>query len=215
LVGGDGLANAGAVVAITSAPLARIAANLRFIFHLLPENWLPFVSFKRGRAHDVSAFLSGPLDPEREHGYQTAPSYPVPGTSLAQRHTRVYPRLERALEGRSIAMEGGERFVERGPLTLRISDDVGSVLRVEAMGELDLSNAQALDKELERAMETSAERIIVDLSGLEFIDSTGIAALGRIETHHGTERFGLIRAPEQVQRVIALTGLERALPFLD
>jgi anti-sigma B factor antagonist len=112
-------------------------------------------------------------------------------------------------------MEGGKRLIERGPLTLRISDDVGSVLRIEALGELDLSNAQALDKELERAMETSAERIIVDLSGLEFIDSTGIAALGRIETHHGTERFGLIRAPERVQRVIALTGLERALPFLD
>jgi hypothetical protein len=56
LVGGDGLANAGAVVAITSAPLARIAANLRFIFHLLPEDWLPFLSFKPGRAHDVNPF---------------------------------------------------------------------------------------------------------------------------------------------------------------
>jgi anti-anti-sigma factor len=59
-----------------------------------------------------------------------------------------------------------------------------------------------------------AERIIVDLSGLQFIDSIGMAALGRIETHYATERFGLIRAPEQVQRAIALTGLKRALPFL-
>jgi anti-sigma B factor antagonist len=112
-------------------------------------------------------------------------------------------------------MEDGERLIERGPLTLRISDGVGSVLRIEARGELDLSNAQALDKELERAMEARAERIIVDLSGLEFIDSTGIAALGRIETHYVTERFGLIRAPQQVQRVIALTGLEQVLPFVD
>jgi len=64
-------------------------------------------------------------------------------------------------------------------------------------------------------MQERAERIIIDLSGLQFIDSTGLAALGRIETHYLTERFVLIRAPARVQRVIALTGLERALPFLD
>jgi anti-sigma B factor antagonist len=141
--------------------------------------------------------------------------YLFSGISLARGPTRVYARPPRAREGRSIATEGGDRLVERGPLTLRISDGAGSVLRIEAHGELDLSNAQALDKELERAMQERAERIIIDLSGLQFIDSTGLAALGRIETHYLTERFVLIRAPARVQRVIALTGLERALPFLD
>jgi anti-anti-sigma factor len=112
-------------------------------------------------------------------------------------------------------MEGGGKLVERGPLTLRISEDGGSVLLIEAMGDLDMSNAQALDLELKRATETRVERIVVDLSGLQFIDSIGMATLGRIESHYGTERFALIRAPEQVQRVIALTGLDRALPFID
>jgi anti-anti-sigma factor len=112
-------------------------------------------------------------------------------------------------------MESGDRLVERGPLTFRISDDAGGASRIEARGELDVSNAKALDLELERAMEARAERIIIDLAGLDFIDSTGVAALRRIETHYVTERFGLIRGPERVQRVIALTGLERALPFLD
>jgi anti-sigma B factor antagonist len=111
-------------------------------------------------------------------------------------------------------MEGPGRLVERGPLTLRISN-APTVTRIEARGELDLSNAQALDIELDRAMDARAERVIVDLSGLEFIDSTGMAALGRIETHYVRERFALIRAPESVQRVIALFGLERALPFVD
>ena len=109
----------------------------------------------------------------------------------------------------------GHRLVERGPLTLRISDDSQSVLRIEALGDLDISNAQMLDVELERAAESTAERIIVDLSGLRFIDSIGIAALGRIETHYETARFGLVRGPQQVQRAIALTGLEGMLPFLD
>jgi anti-sigma B factor antagonist len=113
-----------------------------------------------------------------------------------------------------MTMQGGGRLVERGPLTLRISDDAASGLRIAARGELDMSNAQALDVELERAIDTSAERIIVDLSGLKFIDSIGMATLGRIETHYGTERFGLIRAPQQVHRAIALTGLGWVLPFL-
>jgi hypothetical protein len=42
-----------------------------------------------------------------------------------------------------------------------------------------------------------------------------MAALGRIQTHYATERFRLVRAPEQVQRAIALTGLTQVLPFLD
>jgi anti-anti-sigma factor len=112
-------------------------------------------------------------------------------------------------------MEGGSRLVERGPLTLRISRDGGTVLTIEASGDLEMSNAQALDIELERATATDVTRIIVDLSRLQFIDSIGMAALGRIESHYDIERFGLIRAPQQVQRVIALTGLERVLPFQD
>lgn len=111
-------------------------------------------------------------------------------------------------------MDGG-RVVERGPLALWISDEAGGAVRIEARGELDISNAQALDVELERASQSEVERIIVDLSRLEFIDSIGMASLGRIETHYGTERFALLRAPEHVQRAIALTGLTQVLPFLD
>ena len=119
------------------------------------------------------------------------------------------------MEGGDRLVERGDRLVERGPLTLRVSEDAGSVLLIEARGDLDMSNAQALDLELKRATESRVERIIVDLSGLEFIDSIGMATLGRIESHYGIERFRLIRAPDQVQRVIALTGLERVLPFID
>jgi anti-anti-sigma factor len=111
-------------------------------------------------------------------------------------------------------VEGGGRLVERGPLTLRISGDGRSLLRIEARGELDISNAQALDLELERASQSKVEQVIVDLSGLRFIDSIGMAALGRIETHYRTELFGIVRGPEHVQRAIALTGLAQVLPFL-
>jgi polysaccharide deacetylase family protein (PEP-CTERM system associated) len=107
-------------------------------------------------------------------------------------------------------VERGARLVERGPLTLRISGDAGGVLRIEARGDLDVSSTEALDVEFERASRTEVEAIIVDLSGIRSIDSIGMAALGRIETHYGTARFGLVGAPERVERAITLTALEQS-----
>jgi anti-sigma B factor antagonist len=112
-------------------------------------------------------------------------------------------------------VEGEERAIERGPLTLRVRGEGERGLRLEIRGDLDLSNAEALEVELRRAVETDAERIVVDLSGLDYVDSTGMAVLTRIKTEYGTDRFTLVRAPEQVQRVLALAGLEQALPFVD
>lgn len=39
--------------------------------------------------------------------------------------------------------------------------------------------------------------------------------MGRIEAHYATERLSLVKAPEQAQRAIALSGSSGALPFLD
>jgi anti-sigma B factor antagonist len=112
-------------------------------------------------------------------------------------------------------MEAEERVIERGPLTLRIRPEGDRGIRIEAAGDLDLSNAEALDVELARAVETDAERIVLDLSGLDYLDSTGMGVLAKIKTGYGTERFALVRASERVQRVLALTGLDEALPFVD
>ena len=82
------------------------------------------------------------------------------------------------------------------------------------VGELDLANAETLAAELEQ---TTEGELVLDLSELEFIDSTGIALL--VAAHRrlnsgDSDRFRLIASESTaVQRVMALTGLDAELPF--
>jgi anti-anti-sigma factor len=110
--------------------------------------------------------------------------------------------------------EGQPRSIERGPLTVRVRRDVVTV-RIELDGELDMSSSGALEHELDRAAASDAGRIIIDLSGLNYIDSTGIGALARIPRYEQPERFRLLRAPQHVQRVLELAGLDEAVEFGD
>ncbi|HUR87275.1 MAG TPA: STAS domain-containing protein [Solirubrobacteraceae bacterium] len=94
-------------------------------------------------------------------------------------------------------------------------DDDGHVIRL--FGELDIASAEMLERELERVEATDAPRIVVDLSGLTFMDSTGIRLL--LTTHKrqqdGADRLRLRRGPDSVHRVFELSGVVEILPFAD
>jgi anti-sigma B factor antagonist len=85
-------------------------------------------------------------------------------------------------------------------------------------GELDASNARDLEDEVRRWVQVGgARRTVIDLRGLADIDSTGLAVLLRI-AHRARElghSLGLRRPAGQVGRMIALAGLDEALPFID
>jgi anti-anti-sigma factor len=107
--------------------------------------------------------------------------------------------------------------IQDGTLTVRRLPEA-STCRIELAGELDLSNCKCLAGEIEKAERDGAEEIALDLTELEFIDSTGIALL--VSAHHrlndGAERLRLIgRGGPEVQRVLSLTGLDAALPFVE
>jgi anti-sigma B factor antagonist len=84
-------------------------------------------------------------------------------------------------------------------------------------GELDLASTPALEEELEHAFGLQPEIVILDLRGLEFMDSTGLSLL--IKAHRSAERSGkrlcLIKGPPQVQRLLTLTGVQERLTVLD
>lgn len=84
-------------------------------------------------------------------------------------------------------------------------------------GELDLASAPAVQRELERVEASDAAAIVVDLSGLTFMDSTGVRLLltASARSRLDAERLLLLRGPVAVQRVLELTGVERLLPFRD
>ncbi len=88
---------------------------------------------------------------------------------------------------------------------------------IEAFGELDLAGAPELQEVIERAEATDARRIVLDLSGLEFIDSTGISLLIRAarRSSMNANRLRLLRGAGQVERVMTLCRLHERLPFAD
>lgn len=108
-------------------------------------------------------------------------------------------------------------WLEKGPFSIRTEREPEDLYVVELDGEFDLSAAELAMPELERVQESDVKEIIVDLSGLEFIDSTGLSTLCQIyrREREGENRVILLRAGGLVQRVFELTGLSETLPFAD
>ena len=80
---------------------------------------------------------------------------------------------------------------------------------VELIGEIDISNAERLGTRLERLIDADAKPLVVDLTKLEFMDSTGIAMLLRAAARAGTIE---VRNPSHVvRRIIECTGLADVL----
>jgi anti-sigma B factor antagonist len=108
-----------------------------------------------------------------------------------------------------------ERARNLGSLVLRSERD-GDRHVIELLGELDIAGASRMEEELLRVESTDAASIVVDLRGLEFIDSTGIRLL--VMAAHPSragDRFALLRGPAQVHRVFEITDLASRLPFTD
>lgn len=88
---------------------------------------------------------------------------------------------------------------------------------VEAKGDIELHNAPRLREELRPICETDKVRCVIDLSGVPFIDSTGVGvlvgALKRAREHGGT--LTLACPQPRVRRVFEITGLLTALPIFD
>jgi anti-sigma B factor antagonist len=89
------------------------------------------------------------------------------------------------------------------------------VLRLD--GELDLASVPSLERAVQDATFERAAEIVLDLRGLEFIDSTGLRAI-LLQDKRSTERgqtFALVRGSEQVQRLMRMTGLDEHLKIID
>lgn len=84
-------------------------------------------------------------------------------------------------------------------------------------GELDLASAPMLERELREAEALGPSRLVIDLGGLAFMDSTGLQALlrARERANNNRHQLSLRRAPHQVQRVFELTKTVDAFTFED
>jgi stage II sporulation protein AA (anti-sigma F factor antagonist) len=95
----------------------------------------------------------------------------------------------------------------------RTNDDRGAILALA--GELDLESASELDRQIQEVEESNVGRLLIDLGGLEFMDSSGLAVLVRAQRSARDNGHGLALrpGPTQVQRLFELTGLLERFAF--
>lgn len=91
--------------------------------------------------------------------------------------------------------------------------DDGVVLRLG--GELDLYNADDVRRALAVAIDEGSARIVVDMSEVEFVDSTALGVL--IEARSKLGHGGLMLAAPQLEtrRTLQVSGLDRHLSVHD
>ena len=97
-----------------------------------------------------------------------------------------------------------------------VCKEEGRVLRAELSGELDHHRARAVMEELDRQIDLALPReLVLDLAGLTFTDSSGIAVLLRAWKAMLRIRGGLkiVNTPDQAARVFRAAGLQRMLRF--
>lgn len=82
---------------------------------------------------------------------------------------------------------------------------------VAAGGELDLYTSERLRDKLDDVLELGGRRILVDLTGTSFMDSTALGVLvGAAKALRSTGgQMVLVADDPRVTRVIEITGLER------
>ena len=83
---------------------------------------------------------------------------------------------------------------------------------VWAHGEIDMATAPDLTQELAEAVSVNPCRVIVDLTQVTFMDSTGLSALVRARTEAGNGELRLVGASGMVCKVLRITGLEEVFP---
>ncbi len=83
-------------------------------------------------------------------------------------------------------------------------------------GELDLANTPDVEAELIRIEATDATKIVLDLSGLEFMGTSGIRLVVAADARSRADanRLILMRPPTTVLRAFANAGVV-GLPFAD
>ena len=91
------------------------------------------------------------------------------------------------------------------------------LVQVSLRGELDLSTADKVEDELRRIEDRADKLLVLDLSGLTFLDSTGLRLMVTADqrARKAGRRLALVKGPETVHRVFTITKLDERLQMVD
>lgn len=84
---------------------------------------------------------------------------------------------------------------------------------VRLVGRLDLASSEAVKQQLVQAVGDGHRRLVVDLDGVDFLDSSGLGALigGLKVARVARGNLRIARPNDQVRLVLELTTLDRVL----
>ncbi|MDX6678985.1 MAG: anti-sigma factor antagonist [Solirubrobacteraceae bacterium] len=93
------------------------------------------------------------------------------------------------------------------PFSVRVVHDRDEVV-VELTGELDIASADELEREIRELRADGVACVVIDLRGVDFLDSTGLRTL--ISLRNAAKRAGhglvVVPGPPRVQRIFELTA---------
>ena len=93
----------------------------------------------------------------------------------------------------------------------------GTTITIEMAGEWDLAARDAARHAIARALAGQPKSVLLDLSRLEFIDSSGLHGTIELARRSAEQNVRLVIIPgdRAVQRVFEIAGLLDHLPFID
>jgi anti-anti-sigma factor len=102
------------------------------------------------------------------------------------------------------------------PFSCQVQSE-GETAVVAPRGEMDMATVGAVEQELRRVRAQGFQHIVLDLTGITFMDSTGLHLTARWTNEASGDGFvfELERGPATVQRVFELAGMVGWLPFRD
>ncbi|MEU6445861.1 anti-sigma factor antagonist BldG [Streptomyces sp. NPDC046979] len=92
---------------------------------------------------------------------------------------------------------------------------VGDRTVVEVGGEIDVYTALKLREQLVELVNDGSFHLVVDMEGVDFLDSTGlgvlVGGLKRVRAHEGSLR--LVCNQERILKIFRITGLTKVFPI--
>jgi anti-anti-sigma factor len=91
-----------------------------------------------------------------------------------------------------------------------------SAVRVRPVGSLDMATVPVLRAQIDELREAGFRRLTLDLSKLDFMDSTGLRLMLSLDAEARRDGFSMALLPGSaaVQRVFEITGTAGVLPFV-
>jgi anti-sigma B factor antagonist len=102
------------------------------------------------------------------------------------------------------------------PFSVSVSTD-GTRATVALRGELDLSGVDRAREAIEQAESGDTTLVVLDLSELDFIDSTGLEVMLRAarRAHDSGRRLVVARPSRYVRRLLEMTAIDQSLDVVE